>query len=338
MKRFRFALTIALAVFTLFSSQVSTFGQKAHPVVGAILFASDSFFQSIRQGMQAEADKLGVELIVNIHEHKIDQEKKYIEDYITRGVDAIVITPESVDASVPALQDAADAGIKIVCFNTCVNQKAQDAFVSAFYETDQASLGNQTGAYLAKWVQANKISPVNIGISQCDFVEACKQRGAGFRQALKDAGVQFNEVANQEGYQPDVASTVGENELQAHPEINVLWAENEGGTVGLTLAVQSMGLKDKVHVFGTDISPQIASMLLANDGILMAVTGQSPEVMGGSAIKAAVDVVNGGKGVGHNIVPNAFYSRDKPADVQAYIDAHNNPATPAATAAATASK
>ncbi|MBI5670330.1 MAG: substrate-binding domain-containing protein, partial [Chloroflexi bacterium] len=134
-------------------------------------------------------------------------------------------------------------------------------------------MGYQTGEYLAEWVAEQGLKEVNVGIAQCDFVEACQRRGAGFRQALADAGVAWTEVANQEGYLPDVAASVGETMLQANPEINVLWAENEGGTVGLTLAVESMGAVGEVFVFGTDISPQLAEMLLSQDNILQAVTG-----------------------------------------------------------------
>lgn len=325
MKRLRvfFVFVLVLALSTTMIGQAAL-AQDDSLTIGAILFSRDSFFQSIRAGMEAAAADAGVELLVNIHEHDINEETRLIEDYVARGVDAIVITPESVDASVPALQAAAEAGVVIVCYNTCVNQEAQDAFVSAFYETDQASLGYQTGEYLAKWVADNGVSEVNIGIAQCDFVEACQRRGAGFRQALTDAGVAFNEVANQEGYLPDVAASVGETMLQANPNINILWAENEGGTVGLTLAVESMGLAGDVHVFGTDISPQLANMLLSDDDILQAVTGQSPEEMGGNAIRAAIAAASGGEAAGYNIVPNAFFSRDDLEAVQAYVDAQGS--------------
>ncbi|MBI5667793.1 MAG: hypothetical protein HZC41_07270, partial [Chloroflexi bacterium] len=93
-----------------------------------------------------------------------------------------------------------------------------------------------------------------------------------------------------------------------------------GGTVGLTLAVESMGAVGEVFVFGTDISPQLAEMLLSQDNILQAVTGQSPEVMGASAVTAALDVLAGGEGAGYNIVPNAFYSRADTEAVQVYLD------------------
>ena len=40
----------------------------------------DSFFQSIQAGMEAMAKEQGAELLVNIHEHDINQETKFIED------------------------------------------------------------------------------------------------------------------------------------------------------------------------------------------------------------------------------------------------------------------
>lgn len=286
--------------------------------IGAILFGVDSFFENIQRGMEMAAEETGIELLVSVHDHDIAKETEYIEDYVTRGVDAIVITPESLDASVAAIKAAYDAGITIVCFNTCLNADDTAKYVSAFFETSQESLGYQTGEYLATWIPEHIEGDVNIGILQCDRFEACKRRGDGFRKALADAGITWNEVSNQEGFMPDVGSTVAESMLQANPNINILWSENEGGTVGEVIAVRSMDLQDKVFVFGTDISPQLADMLLADDNVLQAVTGQSPRLMGSDAVKAAIAVVKGETVEPYTIVPNAFFSRDDPDAVNAY--------------------
>jgi len=289
--------------------------------IGAVLFGRDSFFENIQRGMELAAEEAGVELLVSIHDHDIAKETEFIEDYIARGVDAIVITPESLDASVAAIKQAYDAGITIVCFNTCINETDAAQYVSAFYETDQASLGYQTGEYLADWLDANMAGEeVNVGILQCDRFEACKRRGDGFRESLADKGVEWNEVGNQEGFMPDEGSTVAESMLQANPEINILWSENEGGTVGEVIAVRTMGLSNEVFVFGTDISPQLAEMLLADDNILQAVTGQSPRLMGGDSVRAAVSVVKGEDVEYYHIVPNAVYSREDAEAIQQYLE------------------
>lgn len=289
--------------------------------IGAILFGRDSFFENIQRGMEQGAAEAGAELLVSIHDHDIAKETEFIEDYIARGVDAIVITPESLDASVAALRKAKEAGVTIVCFNTCINEKDAKELVSAFYETDQASLGQQTGEYLVKWLETNMAGQeVNVGILQCDRFEACKRRGDGFREALNQAGVNWTEVANQEGFMPDVGSKVAESMLQANPQINILWSENEGGTVGQVIATRTMDLKDKVYVFGTDISPQLAEMLQADDNVLQAVTGQSPRLMGSDSVKAAVSVLAGESMDYYHVVPNAFFSREDTGAIAKYLE------------------
>ncbi|MCX6080609.1 MAG: substrate-binding domain-containing protein, partial [Chloroflexi bacterium] len=120
-------------------------------------------------------------------------------------------------------------------------------------------------------------------------------------------------------FMPDVGSTMAESMLQANPKINILWSENEGGTVGEVIAVRTMGLSGKVFVFGTDISTQLAEMLAADDNILQAVTGQAPRSMGGDSVKAALMALNGEKNEYYHVVANAFFSRDDQAAVQKFL-------------------
>jgi ABC-type sugar transport system substrate-binding protein len=316
MARFRLWAAILVAVVCMFG--VVTAVSAAPITIGAILFGRDSFFESIQNGMEKAAKEAGVKLLVSVHDHDIAKETEFIEDYVARGVQAIVITPESATASVPAIKKAYDAGVKIVCFNTNIDPDDAKKYVSAFYETDQASLGYQTGQYLVKWLPSHVKGTVNVGILQCDRFEACQRRGEGFRKALNEAKVNWKEVANQEGFMPDKGSSVAENILQANPNINILWSENEGGTVGEVIAVRTMNLDGKVFVFGTDISTQLADFLLDKDNVLQAVTGQSPVDMGSLSVKAAVSVVNGSKVDYYHVVPNAFFSRDNPGAVKNY--------------------
>jgi len=289
-------------------------------VVGAVIFGRDSFFENVQRGMEAAAGESAAELLVNIHDHDINKETGLIEDYIARKVDTLVITPESPKASIASIKQAHEAGIKIVCFNTCIDRIELPKYVSTFYETDQSSLGYQTGEYLAGWAARNLAGQeLVIGILQCERFDSCKRRGDGFRKALSDKGVRWREAANQEGFMPDEGSAVAESMLQADPKINILWAENEGGTAGEVIAVRSMNLQGKVHVFGTDISPQLAEMLLHEENILQAVTGQSPYKMGYDAVHAALQVDKGEKVEPYHIVENAFYSREQPEDARKYL-------------------
>ncbi|MCB0247186.1 MAG: substrate-binding domain-containing protein, partial [Anaerolineae bacterium] len=109
------------------------------PVIAGVVFQSDTFMQTVQNGLQAAADEAGVDLILGNTENDLAKESSMIDDYITRGVDAIVITPISADGSLAALKKAKEAGITIICFNTCVSE---DGIASAFLVTKNEDLGS----------------------------------------------------------------------------------------------------------------------------------------------------------------------------------------------------
>jgi hypothetical protein len=80
--------------------------------IAGVVFQSDTFMQTVQAGMQDAADAVGAELILANTENDLAKESSMIDDFITRGVDAIVITPISADGSVAALRKAKEAGRK----------------------------------------------------------------------------------------------------------------------------------------------------------------------------------------------------------------------------------
>jgi ABC-type sugar transport system substrate-binding protein len=266
--------------------------------------------------MQAAADKAGVTMLMGNTDNKLDKEASMIDDYITRKVKAIVITPISADGSVAALKKAKDAGITIICFNTCVNDKS---IPSAFLVTKNEDLGIKSGAAAAKYITDKLGGNAKVGVLNCDQFEGCPPRKAGFEAQLKNVpGATV--VADQAGWLADKAQPVAEAMLQAHPEINVLWAANEGGTVAEANAVKTLGLAGKVFVFGTDMNNQMGQMLQASDNVLQGVTGQAPYQMGYDSFNAALDVLGGKTQPASTNTPTIFFGRGDDAMIKKYMD------------------
>src|SRR4029453_16578064 len=92
-------------------------------------------------------------------------------------------------------------------------------------------------------------------------------------------------IAEQDAWEAAQATSAVTELLAKKPD--VVWAANEGGTVGAVVAVRNAGAAGKVTVFGTDLSAQLLGFLEAQDGILQAVTAQAPVEMGSKAIEAA---------------------------------------------------
>ena len=290
------------------------------PVIAGVVFQSDTFMQTVQNGLQAAADEAGVDLILGNTENDLAKESSMIDDYITRGVDAIVITPISADGSLAALKKAKEAGITIVCFNTCVSE---DGIASAFLVTKNEDLGSTTGAGAVKFIEDQLGGKAVIGILNCDQFEGCPPRKEGFEAAVSALpGVEI--VADQAGWIADDALPVSEAMLEANPTINLLWAANEGGTVAHALAVQSAGLAGKVFVFGTDMNNQMAQMLQADDNILQGVTGQAPFQMGYDAFMTMLKVM-GGETVEPVInTPTIYFGRGDDEMINRFVDTEGN--------------
>ena len=153
-------------------------------IVAGVVFQSDTFMQTVQAGMQAAADMVGADLILGNTENKLDKEASMIDDYITRKVDAIVITPISADGSIAALKKAKDAGITIICFNTCVNDKS---IPSGFLVTKNEDLGIKSGEAAVKFITDKLGGKAKIGLLNCDQFEGCPPRKAGFLDQVEGA-------------------------------------------------------------------------------------------------------------------------------------------------------
>ena len=104
----------------------------------------------------------------------------------------------------------------------------------------------------------------------------------------------------------------------ANPGVTIVYAANEGGTVGAVMAVKNAGKAGKVAVFGTDTSEQLADFLLDDSNILHAITGQRPFEIGSMAVEAAVKVLKGEKVAKKVSLPGFLLTREKPDEIRQF--------------------
>lgn len=122
--------------------------------------------------------------------------------------------------------------------------------------------------------------------------EKSSQRVSGFLDTVQQLeGVEV--VADQDAWVQDDAVNVVSDILTANPDVNVIFAANEGGTVGATMAVKNVGKAGAVYTFGIDANEQLAKMLLSDDNILQATTGQDSYTMGYNSMKDLISSIKG---------------------------------------------
>ena len=263
--------------------------------IGAIYLDAQGYYAGVRAGVQNRAESKGLEISVIETNARgdVSKESSFMNTLTVAGVDAMIISAVSSDGSARAVKKAAEAGIPVICYNTCVNEETMASSVYAYAVGDPYEFGRKIGAAAADYIKANNIENPQIGIINCEQYEVCITRRKGFEAALEDANISgWSIVANQEGTELDKAISTGEQIHSANPDSDIRWGESGGASLGAAIAVRNTGNVGKVAVFASDMTTEIAKELESYD-VMKGVVDISGKTMGSLALDLALDAING---------------------------------------------
>ncbi|MBO0133553.1 MULTISPECIES: substrate-binding domain-containing protein [Agrobacterium] len=262
--------------------------------VGAIYMDAQGFYAGVRKGIQSGAAEAGrkLDVVETNAQGDVSKESSFIDSLISAGVQAIIISPVSADGSYRAIRRAHDAGIPVVCYNTCLNDAEMKEYISAYAVGDPFDFGRKLGDAAADYFIAQKNEAPKIAVLNCEFVEVCVTRRKGFEEALQAKVPGAKIVANQEGAILDKAVSVASTMLSSNPDIDAFFGEAGGATLGAARAVKSQGKTGKVVVFGGDMTTEIAQEL-ADFSVIKAVVDISGQGLGRLALAQAIKSIDG---------------------------------------------
>jgi ribose transport system substrate-binding protein len=240
-----------------------------------------------------------------------DTQISQIEDMIVRGVDALLLIPVSPDAIVPAVEEAAEAGIPIVVFAADVNT---DVYVTKLL-TDPRGFGRAQGDWLMETLGCEgKIIVLNgvTGISTSDerrgglqdAIEACEDGGAGIEiLAEEDAAWAY-----------DQGKLAVERMLAAYPEIDGVWSQGGAMTQGAIDAFEAAG-RDLVPMTGEDNNGFLLAWQARLEDGFQGMSASEPTWQSRVALQAALRILQGQE-------VNSFYRLQSPVifaeDIELY--------------------
>src|SRR6201994_3401990 len=128
---------LALGAATGCGARSSDGGGKKRVRIGALYLDAQGFYGGIRKGIQVGAASQNLELIGQNSQGDAARESSFMTTLIGSDVNAIIMSPVSETGSIPVVRDAADAGIPVVCYNTCISDDAARKYVKALVTTDQ---------------------------------------------------------------------------------------------------------------------------------------------------------------------------------------------------------
>lgn len=269
---------------------------QAKPRIALVLKTlNNPFFIDMEKGAREAATRLDVDLVVQAAEREVDVDKQMqiIENLIQTGVDALCITPSGSKEVVPAIAKANAAKIPVVIVDTRVDEKtASEAGIKldGFVGSDNYEGGKVAGEYLLKVTGGKARVAILEGIPGHETGDS---RLKGFHDAVKDSpGVKV--VASQTAnWERDQGFTVFQNMLQAHPEIDALFACSDMMALGAVEAIAAAGKTGKIKVVGFDAVDDARKAIEA--GTILGSVAQFPSEMGRLAVEDAVKLVRGGE-------------------------------------------
>ena len=257
---------------------------EAYDLAVITMDSIDQHWVSLIEGAQAEADADGVTLTVMSPEKKDDAlQIEAVNNAVAKGVDGIIIAANSEDAISGALNEAKDAGIKIVYVDSPANVEAE-----ATFSTDNNAAGHTAGEQLIQALADAGVTSGDIGIVNVNnSTNTAIQREMGFRDAFE--GTEFNLLETQycEG-DAAKAQTIAENYLTQG--VVGLYGTNEGASTGVGNAIKA---NEGTEVIGVGFDKSDTLQGLITDGYLYCTMAQNPDVMGKMGVQACVRALNG---------------------------------------------
>jgi ribose transport system substrate-binding protein len=230
---------------------------------------------------------------VQAADREIDVEKQMqiVENMIQTGIQVLVITPSGSREIVPALVKARNAKVPIVIVDTRLDAKAAaDAGVHAetFVGSDNYAGGRLAGERLVTASNGRARVAILEGIPGHETGDS---RLRGFHDAVANApGIAI--VASQPAnWERDQGFNVFQNMLQAHPDIDAVFACSDLMALGAVEAIAAAGRTGTIRVIGFDALDDAKKAIAA--GTMDASVAQFPEEMGRVAIESAVKVIRG---------------------------------------------
>jgi ribose transport system permease protein len=246
---------------------------------------NNPFFVQIKSGAQQEAKKLGVDLTVTDAQNDASQQANQLQNFTSSGLGSIIVNPVDSDAAGPAVRSANKAGIPVVGVDRGVNKADTAALVAS---------DNIAGGKLGAKAMAEKLGGKGkiVILQGLAGTSASRERGAGFAEGLKDyPGIKV--VARQPAdFDRTKGLDVMTNLLQAHPDIQGVFAENDEMALG---AVKALGSKagKSVSVIGFDGEPD--GLKAVANGTMYASVAQQPKELGRIAVENALKAAEGKK-------------------------------------------
>jgi ribose transport system substrate-binding protein len=259
--------------------------RAAEPVIGILpkTIIGDVFMKNMADIAVAKGKELGAKVeVYSVSSHEaVEEQVSAVEALISRKVDAIILAAIDSKGLAPAVDKATAAGIPVVL----VDSGVQGANYVTVVQTNNVAASSLAADYAAALLSdRGKVAQLEGEPAS----ETAQLRKKGFHE----------EIANHKNIEL-VASITGhwttpgavdatEAILNAHPDVNLIFASSDLMAVGASTVLEREGRKD-VLVLSFDGLPE--GVALIKEGKSVGDVAQSAKAMGQKSVEIAMQVI-----------------------------------------------
>lgn len=284
------AATLPFLVFGQLSTGCGKGGGNAEWVIGfSQVTVKEPWRVVFNEKLRQKADEYGgrVELIMLDADDKTENQVEHIRVFISKRVDAILISPKEASGCSKAIEEATEAGIPVIVLDRDTTYKGYAAFIGA----SNLTIGRAAGEYAVQLLGGP-------GSARGKIYEICGSLASTPAQERRDG---FHEIVEQEpgieiiggldgDWKLDRGKAIAQDALQLHRDIDIIYAHNDPMAYGAYQAAREAGLEDSILFFGIDGLPDEGCVWVQN-GILAA-TFLYP-TPGEAGLEIALDILEG---------------------------------------------
>lgn len=249
----------------------------------AVSTQNNPFFVTLKEGAEAEAQKLGLKLVVVDAADDSGKQAAGVDDLLQQQVKVLLINPTDSEAAAASVNRAAQAGVPVVS----IDRSVQGADVAAHIASDNVAGGKMAADFIvSKLPEGGEM----VELEGIPGSSAARERGQGFHEVM-DKQQAIKIVAKQPAdFDRTKGLTVMENILQSHPNIKAVFAHNDEMALGAVKALEAANKKD-VIVVGFDATDDAQAAVKA--GSMAATIAQKPAKIGELGVSTAQKIIKG---------------------------------------------
>lgn len=198
-----------------------------------------------------------------------------IENFISSGMDVIIVQPVDSEAIESVCKDARDEGIRVVCWDEEMENSDFNWIIENY------DLGKEIGTQAAEWINETfDDGACEVAVLGYPQTPILLERENGIIDALAELAPKATVVANQPAIDTTEGLNAMETILQANPDVKVVCCIGGGGAAGANEALKGFygsEVPEDVGIFSTDLTDETIASIQNNEfnRMVVAITGNA---------------------------------------------------------------